>query len=264
MKRIITGLLVCGLWLFLLYINSFLLFWLVILVLGLLGIMEFFSISCTETEKDICPFLIISSSLPLFISFSQEPLLTYCGFFLSSILSSLLVIFFYSRLDNPLETLMKTIFAIIFISLATAHLPLIMSLEHGAAWLLVLTAITAASDTGAYFIGRKFGKRKLCPHLSPGKTIEGFFGGLFFGTLAAFICAMLVLTHLNMILLVLVAIIISCLGVVGDLTESMLKRTMHVKDSGSVLPGHGGILDRVDSLLMTAPVFFFLIYFQVL
>lgn len=263
MKRIITGLLVVAGWLFLLYINSFLLFWLIILILGLLGLVEYFSISCTEKEKNIRPLLILASSLPLIISFGQNPLVTYCGFFASFVLSSLLIVFFYSKLDNPFGTLLKTILGIIYISLTAAHLPLIMALDHGAAWLLILTTITAASDTGAYFIGKKFGNKKLCPHLSPGKTVEGFVGGLFSGTVGACLVATFVLTDINMLYLGLSAIVITCLGVLGDLTESMLKRTMHVKDSGSILPGHGGILDRVDSLLMTAPAFFFLIYFRI-
>ena len=89
-------------------------------------------------------------------------------------------------------------------------------------------------------------------------------GGLFFGTLGACAAALIVFDEINMMLLALAAIAISALGVLGDLTESMLKRSMHVKDSGSILPGHGGILDRADSLLMTAPLFYYLLYFNIL
>ena len=262
MKRIITGLLVVAGWLALLYINSFFLFWLTILIVSGVGLFEFYTIS--TPGKSIQPLLICISLLPLFFSFSQQPVITYSGFLIAFLLNALLIIFFISTFNNPFDTLTKTIFGLTYIALASAHLNLLMALDNGAAWLLVLTTITAASDSGAYFVGKNFGKNKLCPTLSPGKTIEGFIGGLVFGTLGASIMTLLVLDGINMVILVLAAMVISCLGVLGDLTESMLKRSMNVKDSGSILPGHGGILDRVDSLLMTAPLFYYLVYFKIL
>lgn len=264
MKRIITGLFVVTGWLFLLYINSFFLFWLVIVIVGGIGLTEFFAIAGNKTEKAIRPLLIGISLLPLFFSFSRQPLPTYCGFFTAFALSALLIIFFFARLEKPFETLIKTIFALVYVGFASAHLNLIMALESGAYWILILTTITAASDSGAYFVGKSLGKNKLCPTLSPGKTIEGFLGGLLFGTLGACVVALIVFDEINMVILALAAIVISALGVLGDLTESMLKRSMHVKDSGSILPGHGGILDRADSLLMTAPLFYYLLYFNIL
>ena len=264
MKRIITGLLIVAGWLSLLYINSFFLFWLVILIVSGIGLLEFFTIAGIGENKSIRPLLLCVSLLPLFFSFSQQPLITYSGFFAAFALNALLIIFFFSALKKPFDTLVKTIFGLTYIGFAGAHLNLLMALDNGAAWLLILTTITAASDSGAYFIGKNFGKNKLCPSLSPGKTIEGFAGGLVFGTLGACAVTLVVLNDINMVILALTAIAISCLGVLGDLTESMLKRGMNVKDSGSILPGHGGVLDRVDSLLMTAPLFYYLIYFNIL
>jgi phosphatidate cytidylyltransferase len=264
MKRILTGILLVAGWLSLLYINSFFLFWLVILIVSGIGLLEFFTITGSDKDKSIRPLLIAASLLPLFFSFSQQPLITYSGFFAAFTLNALLIIFFFSALETPFDTFVKTIFGLAYIGFASAHLNLLMALDNGAAWLLVLTTITAASDSGAYFIGKNFGKNKLCPSLSPGKTIEGFIGGLVFGTLGALAVTLIVLNGINMVILAVAAIAISCLGVLGDLTESMLKRSMNVKDSGSILPGHGGILDRVDSLLMTAPLFYYLIYFKIL
>lgn len=122
------------------------------------------------------------------------------------------------------------------------------------AWLVLMIAgIVAAADTGGYFTGRKFGKHKLAPSVSPGKTLEGFAGGL----VSNILLAALVATISNSNFWVLLAIILptSLFSVLGDLLESMVKRHAGVKDSGVILPGHGGILDRVDSITAAAPVF---------
>lgn len=122
------------------------------------------------------------------------------------------------------------------------------------AWLVVMiAAIVAAADTGGYFTGRKFGKHKLAPAVSPGKTLEGFAGGV----VANFLLAALVAWLSGGNYLVVLAIILptSLFSVLGDLLESMVKRHAGVKDSGVILPGHGGILDRVDSITAAAPVF---------
>ena len=264
MKRIITGLLVVAGWLSLLYINSFFLFWLVILLVSGIGLLEFYTITSAPEEKSIRPLLISASLLPLLFSFSQQPIVTYCGFFASVALSVLLIIFFQASIQKPFATLLLAIFGLAYISFSSSHLNLLMSLENGAIWLLVLTTITAASDSGAYFVGKNFGKNKLCPSISPGKTIEGFIGGLVCGSIGGCAVAAALLDDISILILALIAAVISSLGVLGDLTESLLKRSMNVKDSGTILPGHGGILDRVDSLLMTAPFFYYLVFFKII
>lgn len=122
------------------------------------------------------------------------------------------------------------------------------------AWLVVMiAAIVAAADTGGYFTGRKFGKRKLAQAVSPGKTLEGFAGGLVSNLILGAIIAYL--SGSNICLLLAIVIPTSLFSVLGDLLESMVKRHAGVKDSGVILPGHGGILDRVDSITAAAPVF---------
>lgn len=122
------------------------------------------------------------------------------------------------------------------------------------AWLVVMIAgIVAAADTGGYFTGRKFGKRKLAPSVSPGKTLEGFAGGFVSNIVLAALVAYL--SNSNFWLLLAVVLPTSLFSVLGDLLESMVKRHAGVKDSGVILPGHGGILDRVDSITAAAPVF---------
>jgi phosphatidate cytidylyltransferase len=122
------------------------------------------------------------------------------------------------------------------------------------AWLVVMIAgIVAAADIGGYFTGRKFGKRKLAQAVSPGKTLEGFAGGLVSNLVLGAVIAYL--SGSNICLLLAIVIPTSLFSVLGDLLESMVKRHAGVKDSGVILPGHGGILDRVDSITAAAPVF---------
>ena len=117
----------------------------------------------------------------------------------------------------------------------------------------MIAGVVAAADIGGYFAGRKFGKRKLAPAVSPGKTWEGFSGGLIANLLLGSLIAYL--TGSNIGLLLAIVVPTSLFSVLGDLLESMVKRHAGVKDSGVILPGHGGILDRVDSITAAAPVF---------
>jgi len=121
-----------------------------------------------------------------------------------------------------------------------------------------LLAVVCGHDTGAYFIGHAFGKHKLAPTISPGKTWEGFFGGIATSYVLAFVWNWYMKWPLAQNEYLILTGIVSILGAIGDLFESYLKRRVGIKDSGSVLPGHGGVLDRLDSLLATAP--FLLIY----
>ncbi len=128
--------------------------------------------------------------------------------------------------------------------------------RDGHGWLLVALAIVWAADSGAYFAGRAFGKRKLAPRISPNKTLEGLAGGLLAAIAVALAGAALMGTEGSMLPLVaLVALLAVLFSVVGDLFESLLKRHVGAKDSGNLIPGHGGLLDRLDSVLAALPVF---------
>lgn len=140
--------------------------------------------------------------------------------------------------------------------------------EHGFFYTILICAAAWLTDSGAYFVGCAFGKHKLAPLISPKKTIEGAIGGLltaliFFPLLAYLYQIILknngLIIEINYLNIIIVALITSVFGMIGDLLASVIKRQTGIKDYGTILPGHGGILDRFDSFLVVAPVFYILI-----
>lgn len=132
---------------------------------------------------------------------------------------------------------------------------------HGFGWVLLVFIAIWSTDTGAYFVGRAIGGRKLLPDVSPKKTVSGAIGGILFATVITAVVGMLLIPGIGSRywLLALLGFVISIAGEAGDLVESGLKRHYEVKDSGWLLPGHGGMLDRFDSLLLAAPIAYHLI-----
>lgn len=134
----------------------------------------------------------------------------------------------------------------------------IKAMDSGEALILLLLFLVWGADTGAYAAGKTLGRHKLIPQVSPGKTMEGFMGGLLVCVLVGLIYALVrELDAPGMVFMVLLSLLTGVASVLGDLFESMLKRERGVKDSGTLLPGHGGVLDRIDSLTAAAPVFLF-------
>lgn len=130
------------------------------------------------------------------------------------------------------------------------------SSPHGHWWTFLAMLIVSAADIGAYFSGRFFGKRKLAPTISPGKTWAGVYGAFVAGALVALVGGWLLgVQHGKLIGLVLLSVVTVIASVVGDLIESLMKRHATVKDSGNIFPGHGGLLDRMDSVFAALPVF---------
>ncbi len=130
------------------------------------------------------------------------------------------------------------------------------STQRGPALVLFLMVLIWGADSGAYFVGRKWGRRKLAPHVSPGKTVEGVLGGMMASIVIAVIGLVLFDMPLtNALWFIPLCFVVVAFSVIGDLFESLFKRRVGVKDSGQILPGHGGVLDRIDSLTTAAPFF---------
>ena len=149
------------------------------------------------------------------------------------------------------------------IVLSTSYYALLFlhHLPHGPFWITYVLFVVFATDTGAYFSGRAFGKTHLISKVSPNKTWEGLLGGVLLSVIMAFVVAYLIpFVHPHMFIFVFISAIVSLVSIVGDLFESMLKRMVGIKDSGNILPGHGGILDRIDSILSALPIAALLIY----
>jgi len=168
----------------------------------------------------------------------------------------LLLIFTLTDVLNVLhQTWLKLPIGIIVLSTAGWLIIEFKELENGALWLLCFLVAVWAADIGAYFFGKRFGKTKLAPKVSPGKTVEGLLGGVAL-VLLIFTPVLFYYFDTNAAILLLTTVVVTTLvSVGGDLFESKLKRHVDLKDSSQILPGHGGILDRIDSLLSGAPVF---------
>jgi phosphatidate cytidylyltransferase len=187
------------------------------------------------------------------------------------IFSSLLYIGFFQIITQETEKAISNIssfmFSLIYVPVLFSFLVLIRQLpkavnldyQVGGFWIIFILFCVWLSDTLAYFVGTSLGKHKLCPRISPKKSVEGFFAGLSGSVIAAIICHYTFLNFISFAHLLILSVIIGMVGLAGDLVESSFKREVNLKDSSNILPGHGGVLDRFDSLLfVAAPVYFYL------
>ncbi len=160
------------------------------------------------------------------------------------------------------DIIAKQVLGMVYIPVPLSLLVFIKDLDGGTLWVLWLLIVIFANDTGALYTGTFLGKKPLSPTISPKKTVEGACGGVFAGMLAGFIFCFLFFGDLALALLTVPgAFILTLVGQVGDLFESAMKRASRIKDSGSILPGHGGMLDRIDGLLLAIPALYvYLVY----
>lgn len=184
---------------------------------------------------------------------------SYTNLFVASaiITSFILRIFEGNKYGNTYLYIPNTLFGILYISLLMSYILMVRMIGYqGRELVFFVLMATWMGDTAAYFGGKGFGKHQLAPLISPKKTIEGAVAGLI-GSISGALIAKLWFLDINFSNAIIAGILIGIFGQLGDLSESLIKRNLHVKDSGSIIPGHGGMLDRIDSLLFSLPVFYY-------
>ncbi|MBI2986275.1 MAG: phosphatidate cytidylyltransferase [Deltaproteobacteria bacterium] len=166
------------------------------------------------------------------------------------------------ELEKRYQHLSWTLLGVLYIGYLVPHLALLYQSRDGRAWVFFLFLVIMTGDTAGYFAGNAIGKNKLYPEISPGKTVEGAIASLAASVLAGILGGIFLLPAIPWVEILPLSLVLSILGQVGDLFESWIKRVFSVKDSGSLLPGHGGLLDRMDSLIF--PVVFTTYYLRLL
>ncbi len=256
--RILSGLILAPL-LIIVYIGGYVL-QAACLIIGIIGVREFYSaFKSAGIKPSFTVGAILTFALYAIINIGSNSQWMMMWFF-AVIMASLLYLF----IDFParrLEDALVTAVGVLYIPFFSIHVALTERTPYGIlVWLILLTAF--GTDIFAYFSGYLFGKHKLCPEISPKKTIEGSVGGTI-GSVA--LCTAFALVFAPELLMhsVIIGILGGIISQFGDLTASIFKRKLGIKDYGNLIPGHGGILDRFDSILFTAPmVYYYIVFFM--
>jgi len=161
--------------------------------------------------------------------------------------------------EGAIEDISATLLGIFYVAMLFGFQVALRAGDHGRQWLIFMYLVIWASDTGAYYIGTSLGKHKLYPKISPKKSVEGLIGGMFAAAGAALLCRAWFLPAVGVWEAAVLGLVLAVAGTLGDFVESLFKRSVGVKDSGNLIPGHGGMLDRMDSMLFAAPVLYYYI-----
>lgn len=261
MARVIPGLMLAGGWLLLLFFGNVMVFSIFLLIMGGIAGKEYVRMVVkTHDDEHRRLTLIPLVTLPLLGAvFFQGLAGLQFGLAVSFVCITFYILLQYNTSSDIFKLFSQSIFGSVYVGWLSAFLLLLFLLPQGNLWLVMLSAITAGSDTGAYVFGMNFGKHKLCPSVSPKKTVEGALGGLLCAIGFALLFRWLLFPDVSAAFIILAAAILTGVSIVGDLTESIIKRGTKTKDSGTILAGHGGVLDRMDSILFAAPFLYYLL-----
>jgi phosphatidate cytidylyltransferase len=225
-----------------------------------IGIVEFYRMALPERRLELWLAATAGSAL-LFIPLADNDKLIFSGIGLFFIGFSLLFLFRIRTIDTAVREVAYALLAFLYIPFLLMHLVQLHQTPFGVQWVLVIMLIVMTNDSAAYYSGSAFGKHRLYPLVSPKKSIEGAVGGLVGSLGGTMLAKFTFFPELTFIDAVATALVIGIIGQAGDLFESMLKRSFSVKDSGSIIPGHGGLLDRMDSILFAAPITYYYVLF---
>lgn len=261
--RVVTALILIPLIYFVVRYFPPVLFLLFLALWVLIGQYEFYKFY--YKTHSIFPFLgLLFGAMILFSFYADRYMFDMKGVVLTAIVLICLscFIFFKADIHDSVTAVSVITFGVLYVAWPLAHFIPLRGFLNGHNLVFFILIVTWGVDTGAYYTGRHLGRHKLSPQISPGKTVEGAIGGLISCILSALFARWLFLPELSINNTVFMGIVFGIISQIGDLSESMLKRGAGVKDSGSLLPAHGGILDRVDSVIFTLPVFYYyIIYF---
>jgi phosphatidate cytidylyltransferase len=253
-KRIITGVISVPLLIGIIYFAPTWIFTVFILFVALIGLNEFYSMIHT-TASDTIIFGNYLLTVGMFCVLLAKGLLYIAALPLFIMLPMALYVLNYRGTKPKMGDIAQVIMGPFYICVPLVFLAQIARLPQGKWWIFFILAVIFAGDTGSFYLGKWLGKHKLS-RISPEKTWEGAIGGLLSNAGCAGIYGYLFLPSLSTTSVMVLAIIIGISGQIGDLAESMLKRISRIKDSGRILPGHGGFLDRIDSLLFAIPILY--------
>jgi phosphatidate cytidylyltransferase len=274
MKRILTAVIVLPFLIASILISW--LWWLFVLMAAasfVLALWEFYLLAKRlQLKPDSVPGFVAGAAL-ITISIQNQPALNLLLFLLVIIVLVIATLIGAMLRGAPFDKMIAstgaTILGVLYIALLGTHLVLIRTgfePQLSAHLLSFFFLVLMGSDSGAYYVGRAIGKHKMAPNVSPGKTWEGAVGGIAVALAMAVIAHYWFFRELPLKWMLPLALTMSIVGILGDLVESALKRSASAKDAANILPGHGGLLDRLDSLLFNAPLlyYFAIIYFNVL
>ena len=199
----------------------------------------------------------IAVMLFVIAAFVVEPISVEMGVFLALLVIPAWYVVSSAALDDALPSSAIAVLATLYVGMLGGSL-IRLRADFEAGWKLIffLLMVVWLGDAGAYYVGKSLGRHKLSPRISPKKTVEGLAGGIAVSIIAAVVAHLTFFKELPLIHAIISGVILSIAGVIGDLAESMWKRSAAVKDSGTLIPGHGGFLDRFDSIFYTAPILY--------
>jgi phosphatidate cytidylyltransferase len=203
----------------------------------------------------------LAGSSLIFIPFAGNDKLVISGIGLLFVVFSFLFLFRIRSIESAAREISFALLAFIYIPFLLMHLVLLRQTDFGIQWMFVIMLIVMTNDSAAYYTGSAFGKHRLYPLVSPKKSIEGAIGGLVGSLGGTLLAKFTFFPQLSFRDVVVTALVVGVVGQAGDLFESLLKRSFGVKDSGTIIPGHGGVLDRLDSILFAAPITYYYVLF---
>ena len=265
-KRWITALILIPMLLWVLIKGNLLLFAVLVSLVALFAIREYLRIIFENDGKSISNTIKIISytvSMTLIISACLGSLeILFLIFAMNLMALSIFVLSRFADNHGIFDIISKQVLGVVYIPVSLSLLIFIKEFDGGTFWIIWLLIVTFANDTGAFYSGTFLGKNALAPNISPNKTIEGSLGGMAASIITGFIFYQCFFNDLSLSFLTIPAsFLLSIAGQIGDLFESAMKRASKIKDSGRILPGHGGILDRIDGLLFAIPVLYVYLVF---